>query len=213
MTEPGTMTEHDQGPDGSRRAPNPTSDPIAAYLNALEPAAARAALGQCCGARRWVEGMMDLCPFPSDESLLASADRIWFELDPEDWLEAFAHHPRIGERSAAGQSPEAQRSSRHEQAGMDQSSRFVQAAMIEKNLAYEDLFGHVFLICATGKSGDEMLTALEHRLLNEPDVELRIAAAEHAQITQLRLHALAIDTQTRDTRADRTSPSDTQETS
>jgi 2-oxo-4-hydroxy-4-carboxy-5-ureidoimidazoline decarboxylase len=108
---------------------------------------------------------------------------VWWSLEPEDWLEAFATHPRIGERDGGDWTAS-------EQAGMDEADAEVHRALVAGNRAYEERFGHVFLICATGLSGEEMLAALHRRLSNEPEAEVRVGAAEQAKITRLRLGKL-----------------------
>ena len=161
----------------------------AAYLNSLPMPAARTALGRCCGARRWVEAMLAARPFASDAELLAAAERVWWGLGPTDWLEAFAAHPRIGDRGSGGALTDW---ARHEQAGADGAAGATLAALAQGNLTYEERFGHVFLISATGKTADEMLGALRGRLANDPATELRVAAAEQAKITRLRLDKLVV---------------------
>ena len=158
----------------------------AAYLNSLPVAAARAALGRCCGARHWVDAMLAARPFGSDAELLATAERVWWGLGRADWLEAFAAHPRIGDRGR-GTTDWARR----EQAGADGAAEATLAALAQGNHAYEERFGHVFLISATGKTAEEMLGALRDRLTNDPATELRVAAEEQAKITRLRLDTLA----------------------
>ena len=153
-------------------------------LNALDVAAAHRELLRCCGSSRWVAAVAARRPFASMDVLYRVADEVWWSLDGGDWLEAFSHHPRIGERAAAGSW------ARGEQSGMSQSSPQTARALAEGNRAYERRFGHVFLICATGKSADEMLENLRGRLTNDPATELRVAAKEQARITQLRLGRL-----------------------
>lgn len=155
-----------------------------ARLNDLSPDAAERELRRCCGSERWVREMAARRPIASDTALLEAADSIWWDLEPADWREAFAAHPRIGERDGGAWSAE-------EQAGMNEASRRLEAEIREGNRAYEAKFGHVFLICATGLSAAEMAEALERRLDNDPVAELRIAAAEQAKITKLRLRKLA----------------------
>jgi 2-oxo-4-hydroxy-4-carboxy-5-ureidoimidazoline decarboxylase len=142
-----------------------------------------ALLLRCCGSRRWVAAMLARAPFADIEDVFDAAEEIWWSLESADWLEAFAAHPRIGERG-----PDAW--SQAEQVGMKGTTTATQAALAEGNRKYEARFGHVFLICATGKSGAEMLAELERRLRNKPAAELRIAAEEQAKITQLRLEKL-----------------------
>jgi OHCU decarboxylase len=156
---------------------------VAEHLNGLPDAEARAALTKCCASARWVAQMLAARPFGSDGALLASADRIWWALGREDWLEAFARHPRIGERAA-------EEWSRGEQAGVNGATAAIRAELAERNRAYEKRFGHVFLISATGKTAEAMLGELRRRLANDPATELRIAAGEQAKITRLRLEKL-----------------------
>ncbi len=160
-------------------------DRIARHLNGLPTDAARAALLRCCGARHWVDAMLAARPFGSDAELLATAERVWWGLGRADWLEAFAAHPRIsdGERVTTDWA-------RREQAGADGAAEATRAGLKQGNRAYEERFGHVFLISATGKTGDEMLGALRDRLTNDPVTELRLAAEEQAKITRLRLDKL-----------------------
>lgn len=161
------------------------------FLDSLPEEEARRALTRCCGSRAWVEGMLAERPFGSDETLFRRAEEIWQSLTQEDWLEAFSHHPRIGERNLARAAPaETQAWSAAEQAGAARAPEEVQRALEEGNRAYEDRFGHVFLICATGKSAEEMLAALEERLSNEASTEIFNAAREQAKITAIRLHKL-----------------------
>ena len=121
-------------------------------------------------------------PFQSSDQLLLAADDIWWSLDGGDWLEAFSHHPRIGERAAGW--------ANDEQSGTRGASADTLEKLADLNHEYERKFAHVFLICATGKGADEMLSSLERRLRNEPAIELRIAASEQAKITRLRLEKL-----------------------
>ena len=156
----------------------------AEYLNGLPGNAARAALTRCCSSRRWVDAMLAARPFASDAALFDAAERAWWAVGKDDWLEAFGGHPRIGER---GSDPV----TRREQAGVNGTGEETRAALAQGNREYEARFGHVFLICATGKSATDMLGALRARFDNDPATELRIAAGEQAKITRLRLEKLA----------------------
>lgn len=158
-----------------------------AELNALSDGAAKKELARCCGSARWVTAMSARRPFRDADALLQAADEIWWSLDGGDWLEAFAHHPRIGERAEGW--------ARGEQSGMAGASTRTSKALADGNRAYERRFGHVFLICATGKSAAGMLADLERRMSNDPAAELRVAAAEQAKITRLRLEKLLSDTE------------------
>lgn len=164
---------------------NGDAEGSAAYLNELSPDAVERELRRCCGSGRWAREMAARRPFASDAALYAAADEVWWDLEPDDWREAFAAHPRIGERDGGAWSAE-------EQAGMNEASRRLEDEIREGNRAYEAKFGHVFLICATGLTAAEMAAALDRRLDNDPEAELRIAAAEQAKITKLRLRKLAV---------------------
>jgi OHCU decarboxylase len=160
-------------------------------LNSLPAAEARAELLKCCGSLRWAEGVAARRPFRSAEELFEVAEHVWWELSPEDWLEAFRGHPKIGERKAAAEvSGGARRWSEAEQARARDASAETLAALAEANKAYEDKFGFIFIVCASGKSAEEMLSILGSRLGNERDAELRVAAGEQGKITRLRLRKL-----------------------
>ncbi|HET7292449.1 MAG TPA: 2-oxo-4-hydroxy-4-carboxy-5-ureidoimidazoline decarboxylase [Vicinamibacteria bacterium] len=160
-------------------------------LNALPEAEAQAALLRCCGSSRWAEAMTGARPFASGDALLAAAERAFAQLEPGDWMEAFSHHPRIGDRAALEARLAATRAwSAGEQAGVAAAAPDVLDALAAGNRAYEERFGHVFLVCATGKSAGEMLALLHERLPNPPARELRVAAAEQAKITRLRLEKM-----------------------
>ena len=135
--------------------------------------------------------MVDARPFTDLSGLFETADRIWWSLSPSDWLEAFHSHPKIGEKkAAAATAQQAQQWSADEQSGIRNSAQTTIDALADLNRAYEERFGFIFIICASGKSSEEMLASLRHRLENDPEQELRNAAAEQAKITQLRLNKL-----------------------
>lgn len=122
---------------------------------------------------------------------MIAADRIWWSLDPQDWLEAFHSHPKIGEKKAAAPTAaEAQQWSEEEQSGINNSAKQTLDALAELNRAYEEKFGFIFIVCASGKSTEEMLAILHERMGNDLSEELRIAAAEQSKITDLRLRKL-----------------------
>ncbi|MBS0192197.1 MAG: 2-oxo-4-hydroxy-4-carboxy-5-ureidoimidazoline decarboxylase [Phycisphaerales bacterium] len=157
-------------------------------LNALPEDEAAARLLVVCGSKNWVKGMLARRPFAGVDALMKAAEEVWFGLSREDWLEAFSHHPRIGERnlSQAKFAATAAQSSR-EQSGMAGASEAVREEFAVKNAEYEKRFGHVFLICATGKTGAEMLDSLRARLQNGGDVELGNASVEQSKIVRIRL--------------------------
>jgi OHCU decarboxylase len=160
-------------------------------LNSLTQVEAARELLKCCGSSRWANRMAARMPFDDFHQMMAEADRIWAGLEPQDWLEAFSHHPKIGEKRAApAQSAEAARWSEQEQEGASAADDEKLAELTMLNRAYEDRFGYIFIVCATGKTTQEMLALLKERLVDEPDRELRIAAEEQRRITQLRLRKL-----------------------
>lgn len=161
------------------------------WLNALSPEQAVKELLQCCGSKRWAEAMATQRPYASLETLLLAATDVWLSLEQSDWLEAFRSHPKIGERKAtASVSEQSQQWSGQEQAGVNKASEQTVESLGNLNQLYEQRFGYIFIICATGKSSEEMLAALRERLQNDPATELPIAAAEQGRITHLRLKKL-----------------------
>jgi len=135
--------------------------------------------------------MLTRRPFRWQSALLAAAADEWNELTQSDWLEAFSHHPKIGDReSLRSRYPATHDLSEREQAGVTQASDAILDALAEGNLQYEARFGYIFIVCATGKTAEEMLTLLYQRLPNDQDTELRIAAMEQQKITALRLNGL-----------------------
>jgi 2-oxo-4-hydroxy-4-carboxy-5-ureidoimidazoline decarboxylase len=131
-------------------------------------------------------------PFGSWDALQSAARAEWFHLAPEDWLEAFSHHPRIGDReSLARRFPSTHHLSATEQAAVAHADDDVLDALAEANERYVKRFGYIFIVCATGRTAGEMLALLRERLENPPDVEIRVAAGEQAKITELRLASAA----------------------
>jgi allantoicase len=137
----------------------------------------------CCGSHQWAKRMRENQPFATAERLLEAAGRIWSELGPSDWLQAFAAHPRIGEASA---DPRATR----EQSGVTGAPSETLGRLAAANRQYEERFGHIYIVCASGKTAAEMLAILESRLTNDAETELRVAAEQQRQITRLRLQKL-----------------------
>lgn len=161
------------------------------WLNSLNADEAAKELLQCCGSKRWAAEMATARPFATLETLLARADDIWWSLDRSDWLEAFRSHPKIGEKKAADKvSAQSQQWSGQEQSGVAHASQHTVDSLAALNEAYEQKFGFIFIICATGKTSDEMLSALRERLQHDREAELPIAAAEQGKITELRLKKL-----------------------
>ena len=153
-------------------------------LNAADTEQAQGALLRCCGSVRWAERMSRLRPFADESALQEAAENTWWSLSESDWLQAFAAHPKIGERTSGN------RWSSEEQRGMNPASMTTFELISKLNLAYERKFGWIFIVCAAGKTAEEMLQALEDRLTNSPMEEIQIAAGEQAKITRLRLEKL-----------------------
>ena len=159
-----------------------------AELDRLPAFDAAAALQRCCGSRRWVDAMVAARPFGTEDRLLAEARRIWRGLEPGDWREAFAHHPRVGDlQSLRTRFASTADWSHGEQSGVAAASEAVLAALAQGNRRYEERFGYIFIVCATGLSADQMLQRLEERLPHGPDTEVVVAAEEQIEITRLRL--------------------------
>jgi OHCU decarboxylase len=149
-------------------------------LNKLPKYRAEEEFLKCCGSKGWARAMARRRPFANFDRLLQAATEIWRGLDSSDWMEAFQTHPRIGERKVSG-APAA------EQAGMNRATATVASAIEEANHEYLAKFGFIFIICASGKTAEEMLANLRSRLDNPPEEEIRVAAEEQNKITQLRL--------------------------
>ncbi len=161
------------------------------WLNALPSEQAASELLQCCGSKRWAEAMVSRRPYSNLQTLLTTANDIWWSVQPPDWLEAFHSHPKIGgKKAAASVSEQSSQWSGQEQAGVSSATQTTIDALATLNEAYDQKFGFIFIICATGKSSAEMLAALQERLENDPATELPIAAAEQGKITHLRLKKL-----------------------
>jgi OHCU decarboxylase len=160
-------------------------------INELSTDGALGEFLKCCGSRAWAEAMAQARPFETTQALCARADAIFDRLSDDDWLEAFRAHPKIGERKAAGaQSETAQRWSAQEQSRTGEAPASVMDQLADANGEYAQRFGFIFIVCATGKTAEEMLMLLKSRIGNPPAAELRIAAKEQRKITQLRLAKL-----------------------
>jgi 2-oxo-4-hydroxy-4-carboxy-5-ureidoimidazoline decarboxylase len=160
-----------------------------AEFNALAPADARRLLAGCCAAPRWAAQVTVGRPFESVGALLAASDAAVAGLGQQDLEQALAGHPRIG----GADGPEGPGSSaaghwsRQEQAGVDRSDQDVLAALTEGNQAYERRFGHIYLVCATGRSGVELLALLRQRLGNDAATEWGVVKSELEKINRIRL--------------------------
>ncbi len=155
--------------------------------NTASPATALAAMIACCGARRWATAMIAMRPMRSIAELSAAADEVWSRMEEADWLEAFECHPRIGGQRSAHASPQSSVWSTQEQASASASSAAVRAELAEANAEYEKRFGFSFIVCASGRSAEEIFEILKQRLPADRASELFEAAEQQRQITQLRL--------------------------
>ncbi len=162
-----------------------------ATWNRADASSALEAMLACCGSKRWAAALVALRPIASVQALSEAADRVWSTMREPDWLEAFACHPRIGERkpalTAAQASEKSVAWSRQEQLSASAANELVLAELREDNQLYEQRFGFTYIVCATGKSAAEMLAILKQRLASNREAELREAAEQQRQIMQIRL--------------------------
>lgn len=157
----------------------------------MPPQQAQTEFLKCCGSVRWADAMSENRPFENLEKLLAKADETWWSLSEPDWLEAFRAHPKIGEKkAAAAQSEQAQAWSAQEQSGVANSTSQIIRELARRNREYEDRFGFIFIVCASGKSSEEMLAILNSRIDNDRKTEIQVAAEEQRKITRLRLEKM-----------------------
>lgn len=164
-----------------------------AWLNSLPADEATAELKKCCGSSAWASRMAAARPFTDLDTMFGVADSIWWSLSSDDWLEAFAAHPRIGsQRDVDKKSGDEKQWSSGEQSGVASAEQITLDALAAANLDYEERFGHIYIVCATGKSADEMLKLARSRLANDKVTELRIAAEEQRKITHIRLTKLLV---------------------
>jgi 2-oxo-4-hydroxy-4-carboxy-5-ureidoimidazoline decarboxylase len=167
----------------SRQSPiNPTLE----AWNHLEQETATQVILPCNGSLAWAIGVVNLCPFDTPEELFAASDKVWLALPEKDWQQAFDSHPRIGERKAKAATVQSLKWSAGEQSAANPDAA-TQEALAAANREYEQKFDRIFIVCATGKSAEEMLSILQARLVNDPATELKEAAEQQSQITQIRL--------------------------
>jgi 2-oxo-4-hydroxy-4-carboxy-5-ureidoimidazoline decarboxylase len=161
-------------------------NPTLADWNHLEQDAAAKAILPCNGSMAWATGVASRLPFDTPEALFAAANEVWLALPEEDWQQAFDSHPRIGEHKAKAATAQSLKWSASEQ-GLALPDTATQEALAAANREYEQRFGRIFIVCATGRSAAEMLSILRTRLANDPATELKEAAEQQRQITQIRL--------------------------
>ena len=162
---------------------------VLARWNSLDAAdAAREAL-LCCGSSAWAAAVAASRPIVDEASLIETSSSVWLALPEEDWQQAFDSHPRIGQKHAQTHATEESlRWSAQEQRTAFSENDTTKLALEKANRRYEQKFGRIFIVCATGKTSTEMLAVLEARMKNDAATELREAAEQQRQITQLRLH-------------------------
>ena len=162
-------------------------------LNSLIYSEANEQFELCCGAANWIQKMNRNRPFQNENEVYKKAESIWFSLSSDDWLEAFTHHPKIGNIESLRKKFHNTKSiSENEQSGVNDAAESTLKDLAESNQLYEDKFGFIFIVCATGKSADEMLALIKIRLNNNANAEMRNAAKEQNKITQLRLKKLLL---------------------
>jgi len=160
-----------------------------AELNTLPAPQAETLLADCCGSMRWAAGVAARRPYETVDALYKTADSVWWKLERADWLEAFSHHPQIGEAPAVG-SPSARQWAAGEQSGARSATDDVKERLARANRAYLEKFGYIYIVCASGKSAEAMLAILNQRLQNDPPSEISIAAEQQRLITRIRLEKL-----------------------
>lgn len=164
-------------------------------LNAADDRSVEREFLRCCSSTQWAWQMLPERPFRSVQELFDAADRVWSGLGPDDWQEAFRGHPKIGEASSVSSQPKGtEQWSAEEQSGVQVATQRTLDALRELNRAYLEKFGFTFIICATGKSCQEILQLLIERLKRDREGELQTAAEEQRRITHLRLRKLLSET-------------------
>jgi 2-oxo-4-hydroxy-4-carboxy-5-ureidoimidazoline decarboxylase len=160
-------------------------------FNTLSREELRSALTKCCGSSKWVERMMPFVPAEDMVELFEDADQQWWSCDESDWKEAFAHHPRIGDLNSLREKFASTADwAGSEQSGVNNAQEEILKALSEGNKRYQEKFGYIFIVCATGKSAEEILGLLQLRLNHDPEEEMQIAAEEQSKITKLRIEKL-----------------------
>jgi 2-oxo-4-hydroxy-4-carboxy-5-ureidoimidazoline decarboxylase len=165
----------------------PSSNSVLANWNSLDPASAAREVLPCCGSRTWSKRLAAERPFDEVQQLLQASDRTWASLAEGDWKEAFDSHPRIGQQHARAATSESLAWSSEEQRAAMSDEDATKLALAVGNRQYEDTFGRIFIVCASGKSATEILSILNARMNNNVAVEWREAGEQQRQITQLRL--------------------------
>jgi 2-oxo-4-hydroxy-4-carboxy-5-ureidoimidazoline decarboxylase len=167
------------------------SDRIACWLNAMSADNTRETMRRCCGSTAWCSAMVAARPYSDDAAITATADATFDAMSRDAWLEAFTSHPKIGDLSSLRMKFAGNKEwSGGEQSGVNTADDAILQGLADGNRAYEERFGYLFIVCATGKTAAEMLAILQTRLGNDPETEFSIAAGEQRKITHLRLAKL-----------------------
>jgi 2-oxo-4-hydroxy-4-carboxy-5-ureidoimidazoline decarboxylase len=161
---------------------------VLAQWNTLDAKAASSEILSCCGSRAWARNLVHMRPFESPQQIFAAADRVWAKLAERDWQQAFATHPRIGQQQASAATKEAQAWAQHHQPpSAEPEGDVTTLALAEGNRHYEGRFGRIFIVCAQGKIGAEILSILNARMHNTIAMEWFESGEQQRQITHLRL--------------------------
>ena len=163
-------------------------NPVLTRWNALDAESAAREVLPCCGSSAWAAYLAAKRPIANEAALLEASSTVWFSLPKEAWQQAFDSHPRIGQKHAQSQATEESlRWSAQEQRAVVSEDTAAKQALEQANRRYEQRFGRIFIVCATGKSAPQILSILKARMHNDPQTELREAAEQQRQITDLRL--------------------------
>ncbi len=160
-------------------------------INTLSHEEAFKAFTRCCGSHNWVNKMISSRPFKSINETIEISENIWNSLNEKDWLEAFEHHPLIGDIDSLKEKYSSSKIlAEREQAGVNEASILTITELSKFNADYLKKFGFIFIVCATGKSADEMLSIIKERIKNDPVTEIKTAMKEQGKITKLRLEKI-----------------------
>ena len=160
-------------------------------FNSLDHSEIFDTLIKCCSSSAWANELVRSRPFEKMEDLLIRSEKVWFSLNKKDWLEAFAGHPQIGDlKSLQDKYSNTKSWATGEQSGVASANNETLQELAQLNQQYVDDYGFIFIVCATGKSADEMLEILKSRLENNKEEELLIAGKEQLKITTIRLEKL-----------------------
>ena len=164
-------------------------------FNQLKPGEAKVELLKCCGSERWVDKMIESFPFRNSDTLFQKANDIWYkECNEKDWREAFKYHPKIGDLKSLKEKYTSTKDwAAGEQSGVESAAQETIENLARVNSDYEQKFGYIFIVCATGKNANEMLQLAQARLKNSLEIEIHLAMAEQQKITLIRLQKLLED--------------------